>query len=170
MADESSNVKNEPTLTIIEGMLTKISNQERHFIASMLIISSKWSSPLLIDGGKAFDASFSGNCERVHRKLSNFSSREIPYIHCKSNALQLPIRNAKNNSCQQENFARCRLYAKITQKSSQILKISEAIDVRWLSNTMNDLKRSYHAIVMTCENIHEDGSDLSSLARGLLLD
>ncbi|VVC35071.1 Hypothetical protein CINCED_3A005318 [Cinara cedri] len=52
-----------------------------------------------------------------------------------------------------------------------ILKIPEAIEIRWLSHykIVHAIKQSYIAIVTTCEHIHQDGADLASLAGGILL-
>ena len=52
-----------------------------------------------------------------------------------------------------------------------ILKIPEAIEIRWLSHykIVHAIKQSYIAIATTCEHIHQDGADLASLAGGILL-
>jgi len=52
-----------------------------------------------------------------------------------------------------------------------VLKIPEAIKVRWLSHykIVHAIKQSYIAIATTCEHIHQDGADLVSLAGGILL-
>jgi len=55
--------------------------------------------------------------------------------------------------------------------NDSILKIPEAIDIRWLSHykIVHAIKQSYIAITTTCENILQDGADLGSLAGGILL-
>lgn len=52
-----------------------------------------------------------------------------------------------------------------------ILKIPEAIEIRWLSHykIIHAIKQSYISITITCEHIHQDGADLASLAGGILL-
>ena len=52
-----------------------------------------------------------------------------------------------------------------------VLKIPEAVDIRWLSTyrIVHAIFLSYKSIIMACEHIHKDGADLISLAGGILL-
>lgn len=52
-----------------------------------------------------------------------------------------------------------------------ILKIPEAIEIHWLSHyiIVHAIKQSYIAIRTICENIHQDGANLASLAGWILL-
>ncbi|VVC34953.1 Ribonuclease H-like domain,HAT, C-terminal dimerisation domain [Cinara cedri] len=112
----------------------------------------------------------SGNKGGVRRFISEKAGWEIPYIHCRAHILSLALTNIYklfHQSPKREEM----LHKVQVILNDPILKIPEAIEIRWLSHykIVYAIKQSYIAIVTTCEHIHQDGADLASLAGGILL-
>ncbi|KAL4119987.1 hypothetical protein QTP88_012737 [Uroleucon formosanum] len=129
----------------------------------------------------------SGNKSGVRRLISEKAGREVPYIHCRAHVLSFALTSMRNKfpkikrvfhvlkdiyklfhqSPKREEM----LHRVQTIINDPILKIPEAIEIRWLSHykIVHAIKQSYIAIATTCEHIHQDGADLASLAGGILL-
>lgn len=132
-------------------------------------------------------SNMSGNKGGVRRFVSDKVGREVPYIHCRAHVLSLALTSMRNKFPKikrvfhvlkdiyklfHQSPKREELLHKIQAiLNDPILKIPEAIEIRWLSHykIVHAIKQSYIAITTTCEHIHQDGADLASLAGGILL-
>uniref|UniRef100_A0A2S2PJ55 Zinc finger protein n=1 Tax=Schizaphis graminum TaxID=13262 RepID=A0A2S2PJ55_SCHGA len=132
-------------------------------------------------------SNMSGNKGGVRRFVSDKAGREVPYIHCRAHVLSLALTSMRNKFPKikrvfhvlkdiyklfHQSPKREELLHKIQAiLNDPILKIPEAIEIRWLSHykIVHAIKQSYIAITTTCEHIHQDGADLASLAGGILL-
>lgn len=133
-------------------------------------------------------ANMAGNVGGVRRKLSEKAKRDILYIHCKAHILSLAAASCRNKNQKVKRFFYVlkdiyKLFSKSPKRENilheiqavindPILKVPECIEVRWLSHykIVNAVFRSLKSIMMACEHIHKDGTDLASLAGGILLE
>lgn len=117
-------------------------------------------------------ANMSGNKSGVRRLISEKAGREVPYIHCRAHVLSLALTSMRNKfpkikrvfhvlkdiyklfhqSPKREKM----LHRVQTIINDPILKVPEAIEIRWLSyyKIVHAIKQSYIAIATTCEHIH----------------
>ena len=138
--------------------------------------------------GMGFDgaATFSGRRTGVQARLRTLSPFAI-FIHCRNHILQLACVQAAN----QVSLVK-RVYSNLTtvwklfyyspKKAENLkeiqsvlnmpqLKMLKPTDTRWLSheNTITSVKRSYTAVVVTLETIHEESGDAEAHGLALLL-
>jgi hypothetical protein len=142
----------------------------------------------LISVGFNGAANFSGSISRVRKILPEIAHREILCIHCRAHLLSLALTSARNKYVSIKRTLQVvkdiyKLFHKSAKRekifhdiqkaiNEKKLKIPETIDKSWLSNhrSIYAVKECNRLIILVCEHIHTDGSDLASLAAGILIE
>lgn len=133
-------------------------------------------------------SNFSGDCNGVQRVMRNKCCNNAVYIHCRSHRLQLCLQRAANNVKPIKRILSAvgqfyTLFSKSPKRLCILSSIQSTLNIpklkpvepsstRWLSyeQSVSAILKIYPAVLVTLEQFHVDGGDLSSRAGGLLLE
>jgi len=156
---------------------------------AMLDLVKKHSIPLRNIYWMAFDgaANMSGTKNGVQAKLRHMGLDQAHYIHCRSHLLNLAAANVANNfkplrSLFSSFNSVWKFFHNSPKRRNQLTEIEKILgdpvldlvragDTRWTSNyrAVRAVRTCLNAIVVTLQQIHMSGADLSCEAGGLLL-